>query len=488
MRKFTDLQINLFGESISNVKLDLNSRDEIPKLLFGLQTIYNNTMLRNKVGLLLKEILPDNIDTKTGRKGMDLWKILVLGTLRLNCNWDFDKTHEIANNHMKIRAMLGHVKYDEKKYGLQTINDNVQLLTPDILDKINVLVVAEGHALLGVSSEELKARCDSFVAETNVHYPTDINVLFDTIRKIITIVACVCDGLGITEWRQLDHNMKKIKKLFNTARRLNYSTSQNEEVQAKREQLIINAHNLYIEIIESYIKRAECSMSIIRTMVVPQTVLLRFIEVDAYIVHAKRQIDQIQRRIINGEKIPHDEKVFSIFEEHTEWIKKGKAGVKQELGLRVSILEDQFGFILHHKVMERQTDEKVTVSMVLEAKSKFKMLNSCSFDKGYYTPENKVKLKEIIKNVTLPKKGKLSKKDKVEEHSEEFIRARHQHSAVESAINALENHGLDRCPDRGLHGFKRYVSLAVLARNIQIIGNIVQQKEKRRQEKLLKAA
>ncbi len=88
----------------------------------------------------------------------------------------------------------------------------------------------------------------------------------------------------------------------------------------------------------------------------------------------------------------------------------------------------------------------------------------------------------------LPKKGKLSQKDKEEEHSEGFIKARHQHSAVESAINALENHGLDRCPDRGLHGFKRYVSLAVLARNIQIYGSIVQQKERKRQEKLLKAA
>ncbi len=389
MRKFVDLQQNLFGESISNVKLDFNSRDEIPKLLFGFQKIFDSTKLRNKVGCLLQEIIPDDVSMKTGRSGMDLWKILILGSLRLNCNWDFDKTHDIANNHIKVRAILGHTKDDGKQYGLQTINDNVQLLTPEILDQINSLVVAEGHELLGVSYEELKARCDSFVMETNVHYPTDINVLFDAIRKIITIIASVCDMIGITEWRQHDHNLKKIKKIFNEARRLKYSTSKNKEMQAKREQLIINAHKLYIEIVESFIQRAECSMNIIRAMVVPPTVLLRFLEVDSYIIHAKRQIDQIQRRVENGEKIPHDEKVFSIFEEHTEWIVKGKAGVQQELGHRVSILEDQFGFILHHKVMEKQTDDKVAVSMVLEAKFKFKMLSSCSFDRGYYTPENK---------------------------------------------------------------------------------------------------
>ncbi len=85
-------------------------------------------------------------------------------------------------------------------------------------------------------------------------------------------------------------------------------------------------------------------------------------------------------------------------------------------------------------------------------------------------------LGRVLDGVILPKKGKLSEKDKEREHSEEFVDARRKHSAVESAINALENHGLDRCRDHGIHGFKRYVSLAILARNIQIIGHIEQQK------------
>jgi len=79
-------------------------------------------------------------------------------------------------------------------------------------------------------------------------------------------------------------------------------------------------------------------------------------------------------------------------------------------------------------------------------------------------------LLEYLEVVVLPKKGKLSKKDKAREHSEEFIKTRYQHAAVESAINALEVHGLDRCPDHGIYGFKRYVSLAILARNIQQLG------------------
>jgi hypothetical protein len=190
--------------------------------------------------------------------------------------------------------------------------------------------------------------------------------------------------------------------------------------------------------------------------------------------------------VIHDEKIPHHEKVFSIFEPHTEWISKGKAGVTQELGLKVCILEDQHGFILHHQVMEKQTDNQVAVEMVSAAKNKFPGLTGCSFDKGFHSPENQINLADIIDNVVLPRKGRLSAETQAIEQAEEFIQARRKHSAVESAINALENHALDRCLDRGLFGFKRYVALAVLARNIQILGSKLQRKEQerlRREEK-----
>jgi IS5 family transposase len=75
--------------------------------------------------------------------------------------------------------------------------------------------------------------------------------------------------------------------------------------------------------------------------------------------------------------------VFSLFEGHTQWINKGKAGVPVELGLRVCILEDQNGFILHHRVMEKETDDKITVNMAVDAQKNFPNLKSCSFDKGF---------------------------------------------------------------------------------------------------------
>ena len=87
-------------------------------------------------------------------------------------------------------------------------------------------------------------------------------------------------------------------------------------------------------------------------------------EIRGFMKHSQRQIDQIRRRVVEEEKIPHHEKVFSIFEEHTEWISKEKAGVPVEFWLRVSILENQYYFILNHHVIQKKTDDQVAVSMV----------------------------------------------------------------------------------------------------------------------------
>jgi len=485
MRKVIDLQMEFWKKDIADIKFDFQSRDEIPKLLMGLQHIYSTRKIRDKVFKILSSIVPRN-KHGIGRPGMDLWKILVLGTLRLNCNCDVDKLHELANNHRTLRLMLGHDEADtDSLYALQTIRDNISMLTPEMLDEINQIVVQTGHQLaMRKMDAALKGSCDSFVVETDVHHPTDSNLLYDAVRKMITGIAIICSEIGITQWRQSHHIVLKVKRLLRTIQKLRRSTSKDKVKKAQREAVIVEAHENYIKVCTDLISRVEETIQILREMgLVSLMQDLSLTTVEGYICHAQRQIDQIRRRVVLDEKIPHSEKVFSIFEPHTEWISKGKAGVSQELGLRVCVLKDQNGFILHHRVMERQTDDKVAVAMIQETRERFPNLTSCSFDKGFYTPANKKELGAILDYTILPKKGRLSARDKELEHSEEFITARHRHSAVESTINALENHGLDRCRDHGLHGFKRYVALAVIARNIQIIGHLIQQKELRRQKR-----
>lgn len=486
MRKIIENQLKIGQVGIASIQLDLRSRDEIPQLLLGLQAIHNDCPTRRKVFEILERIVPEGIDAGNGRPGMDLWSILVLGTLRLNCNWDYDKLVEIANNHKTVREFLGHTIYEfDDQYALQTLKDNVSLFTPEHIDQINQVVVKAGHKILGNDAESLKGRCDSFVVETDVHYPTDINLLWDAIRKIITLVAIECFSLGITQWRQSDYILRKVKKAFNLVRRLKRSNSKNEERKAKQEERIIQAHQHYIDLARSYVERAKFTVGFLKHSGMGNVAHIMMIE--NFILHAERQIDQIFRRVIQGEKIPHSEKVFSIFEEHTEWISKGKAGVSQELGLKVCVLEDQYGFILHHYVMVDQTDDQIAVEMVADTRKKYDGLISCSFDKGFHSPKNQQELTPLLDKIVLPRKGRLSKEAKQIENSEDFIHARCKHAAVESAINALENHGLDRCPDHGINGFKRYVGLAVLSRNIQKIGAMLQKQAIKRMQRHKKA-
>ena len=242
MRKVIENQLKIGQTDIPNIQIDLTCRDEIPQLLLGLQHIYSHRPVRKAVFKILKKITPKEVASDKGRPGMDLWKILVLGTLRLNCNWDYDKVHNIANEHKTVREFLGHTIFEyDQRYGLQTIKDNISLLTPHLLDEINQVVVTAGHDVVRKKDQEvvLKGRCDSFVLETDVHYPTDINLLLDAIRKIVFLIGTVCCDLGITEWRQYRHIFKKIKKQFNLVRKLKRSSSKNKEKKARRDQLII---------------------------------------------------------------------------------------------------------------------------------------------------------------------------------------------------------------------------------------------------------
>jgi len=245
----------------------------------------------------------------------------------------------------------------------------------------------------------------------------------------------------------------------------------------------------YLTLALKHLDRSEHLLRQLRGNPVGALATVRLKDYQGYI---RLLVDQIHRRCLDGETIPHKEKIFSIFQPHTEWICKGKAGVPVELGIRVNIVEDQHRFILHHQVAQKKTDDKVAISITAETKERHPKLNAISFDKGYHSPENQRVLPTIVERVTLPKKGRPNRQEQEREQSDWFRAHRRQHSGVESAINALEHSGLDVCPDHGIDGFRRYVALAVVARNIKRTGAIIQQqlqaKEKRRRGPYKKAA
>jgi hypothetical protein len=498
MRNVFSPQMSIGQIGIPDIVIDVSSRDDIPQLLLGLQHIYCTPPLRDTVFKILAEIAPNKqegesaslVSLDKGRPGMDQWAILVLGSLRLALNGDHDRILELANQHKTLRDMLGHSGFEDGyRYRLQTLKDNLKLFTPALMARINAEVVRAGHTALGLDPRApLHGRCDSFVVETHVHFPTDINLLYDAIRKLIQGCAQWSASYPLFGWRQHAYHLRQFKKQYRGLQKLKHSTSKDEGKKAAKQHQIEQAYQDYIDLAQGYLDRARISLACLRDD--HQVTVAMLAELDIFCQHAARQIDQINRRALQGEAIPHAEKVFSLFQPHTEWISKGKAGVPVELGLRVCILEDQHGFILHSLVMQNTTDDQVAVPMVKVAQAQLPNLKTCSYDKGFHNPNNQQELKKLLDQVVLPKKGKLSKADRERESAPEFKCLRRQHSAVESAINALEVHGLDTCPDHGIDGFERYVGLAVLSRNLQQLGAIKRNQTRQRllAEKLKQAA
>ena len=487
MREFTCKPIEAMD--IDKIELELNSRDDIPQLIKGLQYIFVTPPLRQEVVAILNGIFPPELDLDNGRPGMDMWSILVMGVLRLSLNCDYDRLHNLVNNHLTIRQILGHGDVDDRKhYTLQNLKDNVVLFTPEILDQVNQAVVKAGHELIKKKQQDgqpvladkapehrLKGRCDSFVVETNVEYPTDTRLLFDAIRKVIELLMQVCKTVGLLDWQEGQKQIRELKKLLRQLQRLKPSSAKDEAKKEARQQAIVEAHQEYLRVARELLQSAEKSCRELRQKHPGSK--NKLLKIEEFINHAHRQINQTERRVIQGEVIPHQEKVFSIFEPHTEWLSKGKAGVPVELGLATCVVEDQYQFILHHRLMLQEVDVDIAVVMVKETQARFPELSSCSFDQGFHSTANQRDLAKLLDTVILPKKGRLSKAQQARQQADEFVAGRRQHAAMESAIHALEVHGLDRCPDRGLPALRRYVALAVVARNIQLLGRYLQCQE-----------
>ena len=281
--------------------------------------------------LLEKHILPGT-HRGVGRPGMEMWRILVLGVLKQGLGCDFDRLHNLANHHETVRAMLGHSDFaDKTHYELQTIVDNVSLMRPELLVEVGRLVVESGHAVARKKpGERLRGRCDWLVVETDVHYPTDLGLLWDGVRCLIRETARAAAAHGVGGWRQHRHLGKQVKEGFNPVRSARRGKQTPEKVEAYLElcrDLVERAEGTVKALVEKGVGEAECRL------------------IRGYIDHARRQIDQVDRRLLQGERIPHQEKVFSIFEPHTRWISKGKAGRPVELGVAVCVVEDQYQFI-----------------------------------------------------------------------------------------------------------------------------------------------
>ena len=331
---------------------------------------------------------------------------------------------------------------------------------------------------------------DTYALETNVHFPTDMNLLWDAGRKSLDMIEDAIEE-GILEWkgwRKGKYWRRELKTLMRISAKASSGGGKNKEA-------IEKGHvRSYLELSRSLSGKIGASLLAIyeRVLTTNQVEMhAKKIETLEYF-HGmlNKQIDLVERRVIRDETIPAEEKIHSLFEPHTEWLCKGKSNKRVELGHNILVTSDQWGFIVDHVVVKKQADVSLSIPLADRLLSRYGegVIESISFDKGFYKKENKELLSLYIPAVIMPKKGKKNKAEQEEESSKTFKNLRHKHSAIESDINRLEHHGLDSCPDKGLDAFKRYCALGVLAANLHKLGNVLQEKARKQCEKSRKAA
>jgi hypothetical protein len=472
MRQHFQHQPDLQITPIEKIRLPLKSRDELPPLLAGLQWVWMHPTLKAEIFALLEsKILAGK--QRTGRTGMDLWQILVLGVVRLGLDADWDRLEHVANYDTLVRQMLGlpATPWDDesKHFGHQTLRDNVALLDDELLQQINARIAAAGREVFakkgGAPVAALAVKVDTYVLETDVHFPTDLNLLWDAGRKCVDLIVKYRDqfGYALPGWRKAKAWRRQLKNLERTASHIVYRGGPNKEARMKRavRDYLAAGRDLSGKVGESLSRLCDQPVE-----------LTHWEGLEYFHRMLDKHLDLVERRLLQEQTIPAHEKVFSLFEPHTEWIQKGKQRPNVELGKRLLIATDQHQLIQDYDVADgvADVDRSVPVADRLLGRYGAGNVASLSFDKGFTRTEDRELLSLYVPVVVMPKRGKKNAAETERESEKQFVALRKQHSAVESQINSLEHHGLNRCLDVGLQGYRRYVGYGVMSYNLHVIG------------------
>ena len=469
---------------IERVVLPVHSRDELPPILAGLQWIWGQSALRAEIFQLLERVLLAG-KKATGRPGLELWQILVLGVVRLGLDADWDRLEHLANYDGLLRQMLGIPSNpwgaSARVFNHQTLRDNVARLDEGVLRELNALVAAAGREVFKTKDHlpapALALKVDTYVLETDVHFPTDLNLLFDAGRKCLDLIEKYRDKLGyeLPGWRKLEDWQRRFKAAERAASKVVFGGGKDKEprVRAAVGEYLQTGRELGAKIRASLLSLCDQPVDQVHwdTLAYFQGML-------------DKHVDLVDRRLLQQQTIPAAEKVYSLFEPHTEWINKGKLHPSVELGHRLLIATDQHQLIQDYDVPVGGADVNQSVPVADRLLGRYGpgAIASISFDKGFTRQEDYELLGLYIPLVVMPKRGKKNAAETEREHGKKFVALRRQHSAVESQINALEHHGLNRCLDVGLDGYRRYVGYGVLAYNLHQIGRQLLERKRDRAE------
>ena len=344
-------------------------------------------------------------------------------------------------------------------------------ILPQTWKKVNALLAGAAVREERITGDQL--RLDTTAVETNVHWPTDSSLLWDTYRTLARLIDQVreLDPRLVGDRRLLRGKVKKLQqRIARKASKRPHAAETLKPLYSKLFCLVDGILGWTDEIVEALGRRIARS---------PRDALVREMmescrdELLHYGGLGRRILDQARRRILDGESVPNQEKIFSLFEPHTELLKRGKAGRPIEFGHMIQIQQVPSKFITDYDVFENKPVEYELLEPAIESHKRLfgNYPDKLAADKGYYESMEQIdRLSEIVEVVAIGKKGQRTEAQLQRETDPAFRHAQRFRAGVEGTISFLKRVlGLFRCYNKGWQHYVATVGATVLAHNLLVL-------------------
>jgi IS5 family transposase len=412
----------------------------------------------------------------TGRNGLTPSQVLRSFVLKSVKNWDLRELRERIADGYTLRQFTEF--YCQRVPKHHAFNRAFHRLTPETVKAINELVV-DAAVDLGLEDGN-QLRVDTTVTQTDIHHPTDNTLLWDVVRVVTRLVGRL--KKAVQKRVRGFHNRKRVaRRRMQEIQRM--TPKQRHEQQTKKyreligvtEEVVTNARKVVEQTEKAPGKDLSAELAIpgIRK------------EIERYCKLGDRVIDQARRRVLEGEQVRNAKKIFSIFEAHTDLIKRGKVQTPLEFGHKVFLAESAQGLITQYEVLDGNPDDEKHVEPSLKRHKKMFGHAPALYgtDRGFFSEKN-VKLCERkgVRVVCIPQcGGQKTDQRKKYEKSPDFKKGQRFRAGIEGTISVLfRGRGMKRCLNEGRKRFELWVGAAVLANNLMRIGALLTKRSRKR--------
>jgi transposase, IS5 family len=415
----------------------------------------------------------------SGRRGLTPQQILRALVLMRVKNWDYRELRERIADGLMLRQFADF--YCEPVPKHDAFNRGFNRLTPETLKAVNDLVV---QAAIDLGLEDgTKLRVDTTVVQTDIHHPTDNTLLWDAVRVVTRLVGRLAKAMKLRRIKGFRDRRRSARRRMYEIQRM--TTRQRHEQQTGKYRALIGIAEEVVESARTAL--AKTSKTRGKDMFDDMTIEAIRQEIERFCGLASRVIDQARRRVLDGEQVPTAEKIYSIFEPHTDLIKRGKVRTPIEFGHKVFLAESAQGLITQHEVLKGNPSDEVHVAPSLKRhKEAFgRAPELYSSDRGFFSERNVTScVQGDVKVACIPQRGgKKTPQREAYEKSADFKEGQRFRAGIEGRISVLfRGRGMKRCLAEGNERFEMWVAAAVLTNNLMNIAALLMKRSSRRRK------